>query len=687
MKSVIARSESVVAIEQDFGGDIVFITFNEMAELTRGDRFWGDEFFASRQISSIGVMTSEPNWYPPGEMVEIIAKIRERIAGRKVVTYGFSMGAYGALKFGRALGANIALAFSPQWSIRPQDLGDGDRRYVQYYDDKRDNGARITRDELPENCFIFHDPTDQVDVLHLNKIAALKTVYPVISRFSLHETVRIVTEGRGADRMVEICRSAITPSSRLQFRQMVRQSRRGSGVYQALYNAYIFKNSEKFSRHFDGILDGLSEVEKNIYLAMRYFRSNPELSNSYLDKINIADCKPLNLVPLWNRCREAGFAALEGKIADALIAHHSDDVWLCLYAVNTYATAGDRERAVAELERLISRPDAPRHVSHIYERAQQINRLDLLDRIWVDMPDGDEKRRIGFVLIDSYSTGGMSGKITKILDGMIFLCADDPQGLRRIADHYLRIRILVPAINLYEKLLQISPDDEEVRLGLVEATMISEGRHDKIPKETMKYLKSLVENTDDTGKIHRAIEIFNFRKHNKEVVWAMKRAAIMSDYRQDCLFQYTERLLLDKKPILARLYLYKALHAKNIDGHHYRRFSETTLKFLPKSKFSLRFARLQYNADKHGIRASIFLIRALYQVGLAQEARQMVTTLLESRKAELSPQQWNELGEVVFAVDIGPLAKAIATEIAARDPNNYVARNIIETKYALGFLN
>ena len=31
MKSVIARSESVVAIEQDFGGDIVFITFNAAA--------------------------------------------------------------------------------------------------------------------------------------------------------------------------------------------------------------------------------------------------------------------------------------------------------------------------------------------------------------------------------------------------------------------------------------------------------------------------------------------------------------------------------------------------------------------------------------------------------------------------------------------------------------------------------
>jgi hypothetical protein len=58
------------------------------------------------------------DWYQYPEM-PAAAELVSRIAAdyRRVVAYGSSMGGYAAVRFGRAVGASVALALSPQFSI------------------------------------------------------------------------------------------------------------------------------------------------------------------------------------------------------------------------------------------------------------------------------------------------------------------------------------------------------------------------------------------------------------------------------------------------------------------------------------------------------------------------------------------------------------------------------------------
>ena len=60
-----------------------------------------------------------------GVFDEITAFVQEYIAAqgiKRVITFGNSMGGYGAIQFAGALGADVCLALSPQYSANPADI-------------------------------------------------------------------------------------------------------------------------------------------------------------------------------------------------------------------------------------------------------------------------------------------------------------------------------------------------------------------------------------------------------------------------------------------------------------------------------------------------------------------------------------------------------------------------------------
>lgn len=81
---------------------------------------FGEEFLRQSGVSAIHVMGRSEDWYQYPEMAEAMAAVRAATAGaERVMTYGSSMGAYAALRFADAAGANAVLAISPQYSIDP----------------------------------------------------------------------------------------------------------------------------------------------------------------------------------------------------------------------------------------------------------------------------------------------------------------------------------------------------------------------------------------------------------------------------------------------------------------------------------------------------------------------------------------------------------------------------------------
>lgn len=237
-KKVIFSCPSLYVISQLFDGDDVVVTFNNRGDLCGGDRFWGDVFFEKSGISAIGICATSANWFPPEDMDRAIQAIRNLIGDRRVITYGSSMGGYGALKFSKKLRAHATLAFSPQWSIKADECGTYTNQYTEHYDPILKGGEAIIADDLYGRCIIFLDPYEIPDIHHAAKImnAAEKAPHTICERvlapFTWHGTVfQLISAGsRYSRRLLELARQREHVDI-AQFRRLLRESRPDSVHY------------------------------------------------------------------------------------------------------------------------------------------------------------------------------------------------------------------------------------------------------------------------------------------------------------------------------------------------------------------------------------------------------------------------------------------------------------------------
>ena len=237
-KKVIFSCPSLYVISQLFDDDDVVITFNNRGDLCGGDRFWGDSFFEKSGISAIGICATSANWFPPEDMERAIEAIHDAIGARSVITYGSSMGGYGALKFSRKLNAQTVLAFSPQWSINPEACGSYTYQYTEYYDKSLRNGDPILEHDLQGRCFIFLDNYEVPDIQHaeriidMSKTASNTSCERVIAPFTWHGTVFHLTSAgsRYTLRMIKAAREKEGTTAGT-FRRLLRESRHNSRHY------------------------------------------------------------------------------------------------------------------------------------------------------------------------------------------------------------------------------------------------------------------------------------------------------------------------------------------------------------------------------------------------------------------------------------------------------------------------
>lgn len=97
------------------------MTFESYKDYHSFDRpGFGEAFFDANGIDAIHVVPRNNDWYQYPEIDEACRRVRELTASYPhVVAYGQSMGAYGAIRLGGRVGAEAALAISPQFSIDP----------------------------------------------------------------------------------------------------------------------------------------------------------------------------------------------------------------------------------------------------------------------------------------------------------------------------------------------------------------------------------------------------------------------------------------------------------------------------------------------------------------------------------------------------------------------------------------
>lgn len=149
-------------------------------------RAWGANFIASRGASAIHVKSGRNSWYRGPELRDFFLSARDEglfAEFSNKMTYGGSMGGYGALSFSGIVGATCCLAYNPQIN-----LGDSVRHWesrfpeaskLDWNDDICDIDQQIAKVSLP---VVVYDPyylpdRMQVDLLKSEHVLRLRVPF------------------------------------------------------------------------------------------------------------------------------------------------------------------------------------------------------------------------------------------------------------------------------------------------------------------------------------------------------------------------------------------------------------------------------------------------------------------------------------------------------------------------------
>lgn len=195
MTSVVFDGDHVQALHADRRGGLLLVTFNEIGSTADGVHFWGDKVAARFGVSALGIMSKRKNWFPRADMLTLADRVRPILDQHIViVTYGFSMGGYGALKYAASLSATHALAFSPQWSIDPAEVAAVDDRFCRHFRPELHPDMAIGAADLAQNAAIVVNPYERRDLFHAEQITAAWGGGAVVPCFNIgHDTVRAVS--------------------------------------------------------------------------------------------------------------------------------------------------------------------------------------------------------------------------------------------------------------------------------------------------------------------------------------------------------------------------------------------------------------------------------------------------------------------------------------------------------------
>ena len=135
--------------------DVLVVTFSNYVEGTTARTAFGEHFLSGHGIDAVHVVAKDNHWFDVPEMDALIVAIRERAGDKRMIVYGSSMGGYAAIRFAARLGAERAVAISPQYAL--------DRRRVPFEHRWRGDARRLrlapTRpDAAAPPAIIFFDP-------------------------------------------------------------------------------------------------------------------------------------------------------------------------------------------------------------------------------------------------------------------------------------------------------------------------------------------------------------------------------------------------------------------------------------------------------------------------------------------------------------------------------------------------
>lgn len=192
MREELFRSKDLAVRRVGSKGGTLVVTFQSFTNEPDLDRpGFGEHFLLTEGVDAVHVINRLNRWYQHPETDEMLAVVATIAAGYdRVLTYGSSMGGYAALRFAGAVGADVAVALSPQFSVDPR-IVPWERRW-------QPDVAQISFDERPfapaARQYVFYDPRDIPDNRHVELIAAAGPVVEIALPHAGHPVGALLAE-------------------------------------------------------------------------------------------------------------------------------------------------------------------------------------------------------------------------------------------------------------------------------------------------------------------------------------------------------------------------------------------------------------------------------------------------------------------------------------------------------------
>lgn len=224
--SVVFRNAEVEVLYQAGRSDFLLVTFAEMGMRPNGAVFWGQPIASRLGLSALGIVACDPNWFPATAIEAALRDpgLAEVLAGHPVrLLYGFSMGGYAVLKYGRRLKARATISVAPQYSITPAVTGGHDWRFSRFHDAGQHADMEITAGDVAANSFVVADPRERQDRWNLDRImAAAPQVQRIDAVSTGHYTAQALASSGCARDMFAAALAADGPALRRTVRQKCR---------------------------------------------------------------------------------------------------------------------------------------------------------------------------------------------------------------------------------------------------------------------------------------------------------------------------------------------------------------------------------------------------------------------------------------------------------------------------------
>jgi hypothetical protein len=192
--SILYEDAHLTCVEQ-FGTqrDAVIVSFGEMLMRPSPEKpIWAGAPLRKLGFAGIGFVAKAENWFPKDSIHNAAAAVRSRIANYPArIGYGFSMGGWAVLNYAQLFNLDISIAFSPQYSINPEEIND--RRFSRHFDPLLHKDMAIIKQKCPGFNVVVCDPHDPGDWESAQKIAhAIDTTLIPLPHVG-HGSVRCIT--------------------------------------------------------------------------------------------------------------------------------------------------------------------------------------------------------------------------------------------------------------------------------------------------------------------------------------------------------------------------------------------------------------------------------------------------------------------------------------------------------------